>query len=123
MTRLAAEFRTGNRTGPILVYGTEGYTGQVYLALARKRLAALEGRLRDIEAEADKELELGETEEVTKCIEVARATLQPMRDRIRRARSLDAAAWTRLSVDLGKLEARLDSLLWEARLATLLKSI
>ena len=123
MTRLAPELRKGGRTGPILVYGTGGYTGQVYLALARKRLAALEARLRDIQAEGDKELELGASVEVAKCLEVARATLQPMTERVRKVRSLDAAAWTRLSVDLGKLEARLDSLLWEARLAMLLKSI
>jgi len=121
--KLGTEFRKGDRRGPILVFGPQGYSGRAYLAMARQALRRLEQQLAALEAEAEKEIALGPSEEVARCLGAAKVMVEPYRARIAEAKALDGAEWTRMSVGMTKAEARLRTLIWEARLAALLKGI
>ncbi|MFP4056615.1 MAG: sugar-binding protein [Candidatus Brocadiia bacterium] len=120
---LAGEFRKGDRRGPIIVYAPHGYASKAYLAMAREALAGLEKRLAALQAEAEKELAAGAGQELRRCLEEARELVRPFRRRLEDAEPLDAAEWTRLSVQMSDVEARLGTLIWEARLTALLKQL
>ena len=120
---LEAEFRKGERRGPILIFGHQGYARKAYLAMARKMLGRLDALIGKLAAEGEKELSEAARDEVAVRLKVARHEVEPFRRRIEVATSLDAAVWTRMSIAMAALERRLGELLWEARLAALLKEI
>ena len=120
---LAGELRKGDRRGPIVLYTEEGSAGRAYLAMARDALAKLDAELAALAKEAEGDELLGARDEAASRLDMARRLLEPYRTRLQAAKSLDAAEWTRMGVEMAKLGARLRELLWEARLATLLKAI
>ena len=120
---LEKEFRKGDRLGPILVFSTGGYAGKAYGAMAREMVRRLDALIAEVEAEGKKEAAASAREEVTARLQVAREEMEPVRRRLNAAEALDGAAWTRMSVELSALEAKLRALLWDARLAALLRGI
>jgi hypothetical protein len=120
---MAAEFRKGDRRGPVVVFGHEGAAASAYVAMARDALRRLDALLDELAAEGRKETSASAREEVTKRLEAAKASVEPYRARIKAAASLDGAEWTRMDVEMSSLERKLRSLLWDARLAALLKDI
>ena len=120
---LEKEFRKGDRFGPILVFSTAGYAGKAYGAMAREMLRRLDALIAEVEAEGKTEAAASAREEVSTRLHVAREEMEPVRRRLEAAEALDGAVWTRMSVELSALEAKLRALLWDARLAALLKRI
>ena len=120
---LAAEFRKGDRRGPVVIYTHEGSATKAYLAMARGSLKRLDALLDELAAEGSKERSAAAREEVARRLDAARKQVEPYRASIGAAKSLDAAAWTRMDIELNALERRLRHLLWDARLAALLKDI
>ena len=121
--KMADELRKGGRRGPIVVFAPEGYANRAYLAMARRALARVDAVLAKLAAEAEKERLEAAQEEVEARLVAARAQVEPYRARIASGRPLDGAEWARMSVRMAKLEHRVGGLLWDARLAVLLKSI
>jgi len=121
--KVAPEVRKGGRRGPILVFTSEGAAGRAYLAMAREALKAVDAQIATLEAGAANELSDDFRKEIADRLEVVRAKLAPLRERIAAAKALDAAEWTRLSISLTRLRSILDQLVWDARLAALLKAI
>jgi hypothetical protein len=121
--RLAAEFRKGDRRGPIIIHAREGYANKAYLAMARTALERLDGLLAKLAEEAKTLGDAATRAEATERIGAVREKIAPFRKRIATKQPLDAAEWTRMSIALADLEAQLGELLWHARLAALLKRI
>jgi len=121
--KLGQELRKGDRRGPILIFSQEGQAGKAYLAMAREALRGLDAQLALLAAEAARERVPAARDEVTRRLEAARRQLEPYRARIQAAKALDGAEWTRRSVEMAALGARFGELVWEARLAALLKTL
>jgi hypothetical protein len=121
--RLGAEFRKGDRAGPIRLYGHAGTAARAYLAMARDTLKRLDALLDELAAEATLERSLAAQEEIAERLALARQHVEPYREKLDAAKALDAAAYTRLDIQLHRLERRLRHLLWDARLAALLEDI
>jgi len=119
--RLEAEFRKGDRRGPIEVYAHGGAAGKAYLAMARAVLARLDAVLEQMAAEGVRERSAEARDEVAQRLAAARKQVEPFRTRVAAGRPLDAAEWTRMSIGLAALEAHLGQLLWHARLTALLR--
>ncbi len=120
---LGGEFRKGGRGGPVRIFGREGRSGKAYLTMARKGLSRLDALVEEIAREGKAEPLAPARAEVAERLETARHLLQPLRTRVRSGKPLGAAKWGRMSVQIAGLEKRLGELLWEARLAALLKEI
>ncbi|HUT32229.1 MAG TPA: sugar-binding protein [Planctomycetota bacterium] len=121
--KLAAEVRKGDRRGPILVFTEAGEAGRAYLAMAREALKALDAQIAALAAGAANELSEDFRKEIADRLDVVRTQAEPFRARLRDAKTLDAAEWTRLGIKLTQLSAALRELVWDARLAALLKTI
>jgi len=120
--KLGAEFRKGDRSGPIQIFTTEGFAGQSYRLLLKATLERLEARitegLRIAEAEPDPAARRGiegKLQEVAAEVDKAHETLT--------GEALDAESFTRLDMRLNELRAGLSELIWEARLQALLSQI
>ena len=120
---LGAEFRKGDRAGPIVVFTHEGAAAKAYLAMARESLKRLDALLGQLAAEATLERSLAARKEIIERLAVARQHVAPFREKLGAAKALDAATWTRLDIQLHTLERQLRVLTWDARLAALLKDI
>ncbi len=121
--RLEGEFRKGGRRGPVVVFAHAGYAKRAYLAMARTALKRLDALLSQLAAEGKAERSEAARAEVAKRLDAAKKQVQPFRVRIASSKPFDAAEWTRLSIRMAALEARLGELLWDARLAALLQGI
>ncbi len=121
--KLAPEVRKGGRRGPILVFTSEGEAGRAYLAMAREALKELDAQIEAIAAGAGNELSADFRKEIADRLDVIRTQAEPFRASLRDAKSLDAAEWTRMSLKLTELSAAVRELVWDARLAALLKAI
>ena len=120
---LAPEVRKGDRRGPIVIFGHAGEARKAYLAMARAALGRLDALLARLADEGKRERSDAARAEVAWRLEQARHEVRPYRDRIDSGRALDAVEWTRMSIRMVALERRLRQLLWDARLAALLKEI
>jgi len=120
---LGAEFRKGDRAGPIVVFTHEGAAAKAYLAMAREGLKRLDALLDELAAEGKQERSAAARDEVARRLAAARQHVAPYREKLGAARVLDAAAWTRLDIELHTLERQLRHLIWDARLAALLQDI
>ena len=120
---MAAEFRKGDRRGPVVIFSHGGSAAKAYLAMARDTLRRLDALLAELAAEGKKEQTAAARDEVAKRLAAARKQVEPYRAKITAAKSLDATAWTRMDIEMNALERRLRTLIWEARLAALLKDI
>lgn len=121
--RLSPELRKGGRRGPIVVLGRKGEANRAYLAMAKDSLARLDARLDALAAEGAKEPSEVAREAMARCVASARRLLEPYRVRLKFAKGLDAAEWTRMCVQTARLERQFDALVWDARLAALLKKL
>jgi len=121
--KLPPEVRKGDRRGPILVFTEAGEAGRAYLAMAREALKELDAQVAALAAGAANELSEDFRKEIADRLDVVRTQLEPIRAGLRDAKSLDAAEWTRLGLKLTQLSTTLRELVWDARLAALLKTI
>jgi hypothetical protein len=120
---LEGEFRKGGRGGPVRIFAREGRSGRAYLTMAREALSRLDALVEKIATQGKAEPLAPARAEVAARLETARRLVQPLRKRIGSGEPLGAAEWGRMSVQMAGLEKRLGELLWEARLAALLKEI
>ena len=119
---VAAEFRKGDRRGPILFVGSAALTGPAYLELARGALGGLDRALAQQEEVARKASPAAGRLMAERTGKV-RARIRPIRDRLARARAIDAAEWTRINQQLGKEQAGLADAIWEVRLQVMFDSM
>lgn len=120
---MAAEFRKGGRRGPIVIFSQGAAASKAYLAMARETLARFDTLLAELAAEGKQERSAAARAEVASRLAAARKQVAPYRAKIQGAKSLDAAQWTRMDIEMNALEVRLNALIWDARLAALLKDI
>ena len=119
---LAVEFRKGEREGPIRIFGKEGTSHAAYLTMARGALHDVQEILGELDAARRRETTAA-AEELGRRLDAARAELKPYEEKIRTARSIDAAEWVEMDVYLRRMGRVLGNVLWEARLSALLGEI
>ena len=118
---LSQEFRKGGRAGPVVVFSSEGFARQTYAKLAQAAFAHVEKLLAGLDAERRKEQDGATAAEIGRRLDTFRARLAALEKQ--RPGKLDAAAWTRLDIQLQALVGRLRRAVAEARLTALLDSI
>lgn len=119
--KLASELRRGDRTGPIIVYSSEGFSKRTYSQLAAAAFADLSKLLDDLQAEQAREQDPAAAAELGKRISESRQQVSSLQQRC--AGAPDAAAWARLDIDIQKQIRALKKVVWEARLSALLSGI
>jgi len=119
--KLSAEFRKGGRTGPVTVYSAEGFAQTSYANLAAAAFGEVEKLLANLAEERRKEQDPAAATEIGRRVDEYRAKLASLKQQ--GAGKLDAAAWTRLDLDLQGIVGQLSKTVWEARLTALLNGI
>jgi hypothetical protein len=119
--KLSAEFRKGERTGPVVVYGPEGFAQTSYAHLATTALADVEKILADLDAKRVAEEDAAVAAAIGGLLEEYRATFAELKPQ--GTGKLDAATWTRLDLALQDLVVRLRRAVAEARLQALFDRI
>ena len=120
---MEGDFRKGGRKGPIRIFNKLGYSNQTYVELARKALGDLDQLIGELRSAARSEKSERTKTEIEKYLVAIEKAILPHRDRLAGERPLDAARWARLDVTLRQVVARIPTLLWDARLASLLAEI
>lgn len=121
--KLGEELHTGGASGPIRIFGAEGFTGTTYLALAAQALAGVSARLADLEALRRGERSPAVAAGLDQRILRARETLAPIAAQVKAGKPLDSAEWVRTDLALQSLSESLGKALWDARLEGLLAGI
>ncbi|MEN6547390.1 MAG: sugar-binding protein [Armatimonadia bacterium] len=116
--KLGAELRKGDRSGPIQVYSAEGFSQQSYSQLAAAALADLDGLVNGLATVAAQEKSAAAATELGRRVAEHRAQVGQFRKRMEG--KLDAAAWSRLEVEMQKMKVLLSTVVWDARLSALL---
>ena len=119
--QLSPEFRKGGRTGPLIVYSAEGFAQTSYAKLAQAAFAEVEKLLANLEEERLREKDPRAAAEIERRIAAYEERLEALRKQT--AGQLDAAAWTRLDIELQGLVGQLNKIVGEARLKALLDRI
>lgn len=119
--KLSAEFRKGGRTGPIVVYSTEGFAQTTYAGLARAAFAEVEKLLADLERERQKEKDPAAATEIKRRLDEYQAKLTALQQQ--NTEKLNAVDWTHLDLELQGIATSLSKIVWEARLTALLGGI
>jgi len=119
---LGTEFRKGEREGPIRIFGRKGISHTAYLTMARRALQEVQDILGELEEMRRQETPTAAAE-LGRRLEAVRGELGPYEEKVRSARSLDAADWVEMDVYLRRMQRALGAVLWEARLAALLEEI
>ncbi len=118
---LAGEFRKGGRTGPLVVFSAEGFAQTTYQKLAEAAFAQMAQRLAALEEIRRQEKEPLAAEEMGRRLAEFAARIEALKPQL--SGRLDAAMWMRLDLELQKIAAELENIVWEARLTALLNSI
>jgi hypothetical protein len=121
--RLEAEFRKGDRMGPLRIYGPEGYSEASYRALATEKLKKVQKSLRELEAVASEEVAGAAAQELGKRLAPFRDRIAGHRETIESGKKIDAKLWVEMELDLDRIGRQLSEVIWEARLAALLAEI
>ena len=119
--KLSQEFRKGGRTGPVTLFSAEGFAQTSYARLAVAAFVDVERVLAGIDDERRHEKDPAASAEIRRRVDQYRAKLGALKQRS--AGKLDAAAWTRLDIELQRLVGQLRKTVSEARLTALLDSI
>jgi len=120
---LAVELRKGGRSGPLRIFGTDGFTGVSYRELAMRSLAAIDTKLAALYRARDSEQDVATRSALTGRIEDWRDQVTPIRESIQTAETLDGLTWAQLDVELHGVSAALEGVIWDARLSALLSGI
>lgn len=119
--KLSRELRKGGRTGPVTVFSAEGFAQTSYARLAEAAFVEAEGVLTGLDDERRQEEDPAANAEIGRRVDQFRADIRVLRQRS--VGALDAAAWTRLDIELQRLVGQLRKAASEARLTALLDSI
>ena len=119
---LGNEFRRGERTGPLLIFSTEGFSQTSYKSLALVSLDRIEKLVGELDGIAKAEPDAAAKAEITRRLEPIRAMVAAARQQAE-AGEVDGAAWARMDASLSKTARELGDVVWEARLAALLGGV
>ena len=112
-----AEFRKGERTGPIRVFTDEGFGVQSYRLQLNAALKKVQARVADLHQIAEQEPQ-EVRQELQRLLEPHEAEIDKLRQVVNQ--TVDSQTFTRLEVRLNKLSTVLKEVIWEARLQALL---
>jgi len=118
---LSQEFRKGDRSGPITIFSAEGFAQTSYAKLAEAAFLEVKQLLSNLNDEGRKEKDPAAAAEIVRRIKHYRTKLAALKQQS--AGKLDAAAWTRLGIELQSQVRELSKIVSEARLTALLNSI
>lgn len=121
--KLGMGFRQGGRTGPLIIFSTEGFSGATYAALAKEAFTRLDELLGQLERTQQEERDPEAARLLGDLIGQHRQNAAAVRASIADQQHMDAAAWSRVDVALQKLERTLGEMIWQARLSALLSGI
>ncbi len=114
------EVRKGERSGPLRIFTVEGVGGATYQAMAKKGLARVDTKLRELKRAGRKE---GPAIAQAMAGRLAKFEAQVEKHRQAVAQPLDGAAFARMEHDLSRIERELDGVLWDARLEGILSTL
>lgn len=117
------EFRKGDRTGPLRIYGPEGFSRTSYRALASKKLKKIEEMLKELKLRSQKKAKKMLAEEIERRLGQFENQVAVYRRTIESDKKIDAKEWVEMELELDKISRGLSELIWEARLAVLLSRI
>lgn len=121
---LEAEYRKGERIGPIVFCGPPALTDAAYRMLVTHALADAAELLDQIAgALGDEEEQEGARAELDRRLAAYRAELAGFTDAVESGRPLGLDTWRHMTGRIASLGTELDGVIWEARLAALLSSI
>lgn len=121
--KLIDEFRKGDRSGPILVFGSEGFAGTSYRQMAQTSIKQVEGQVDQLAQVRAREKDPATRAELGKRIAAYRRQLASIRERLDSSETTDAVQWTELNQQLNELSKRIAIAIWDARLSALLSGI
>jgi len=119
---LEQEFRKGDRSGPLEIFGPEGFSGHAYRALLQRALGEAEGLLNELKQLQGKEA-ADVSAELADHIKTMEEEISPLRQRIHSSVPVDAREWVQKGTALTRFRETMKAMVWEARLAALLKGI
>lgn len=119
--KLSAEFRKGERTGPIVVFSAEGFAQTTYAKLAAEAVGQGEKLVAQLRAEGKREQSPETAAEIQRRLDSYQTRLEELKADL--AGSMDAARWTRLDIALQEWLKTLRKTIAEARLKVLLDNI
>jgi len=99
--KLAAELRKGDRSGPVAIFSSEGFSKNTYAELASATFTEVGKLLVDLEAECAREKDPATATELRKWVDGYQQRVGEFRARSQGL--MDAASWVRLDVDVQKL--------------------
>ena len=123
MGRLGAEFRKGQRSGPIAIYGQAGFAQTTYRSMAKNAVADLDVRLAALGSASDRELSAAARQELSRLVAAYRERTAPVRAAVAKSEALDAREWTRMDMEISRIARELDEAVWTAKLAALLSGL
>jgi len=121
--QMGAEFRKGERAGPIVVYSKSGFSQTTYRSLAKASVAKLDAMLAELAATAAAEEDPLTRRELDKLVAKYRADMQPIHAAVDGKQTIDAAEWTRMDLQVNQFTRELEDAIWQARLNALLSGL
>jgi hypothetical protein len=119
---LGNEFRRGERTGPLMIFSSEGFSQTSYKSLALASLERIRGLVGELEGIAKTERDPAAAAEIEKRLGPIRAMTTAARQQAE-AGAVDGATWARMDADLSRTARDLGDVVWEARLTALLSGL
>jgi hypothetical protein len=120
---LGPQFRKGGRRGPIVIYSKSGFAQMTYREIARRAIAKLEPLIAGLDEAAAQEADPKARANLQQRIAAHRKEIAGFKRQIDSQAGLDAAAWARMEHRLAVLAAKLEQVIWDARLSALLSGI
>ena len=123
LAKLDSEFRKGDRTGPIVVFSSEGFAETTYAQMAIEAFAKLDGLLATLKKTREQEQDEAAASMLADLIAEREAEIGELTTTVVGAEKIDAALWSRTDTEIQRILKELDNLIWEARLHALLSQI
>lgn len=120
---LSAEFRKGGGDGPLQVFGTDGFSGTTYLALAKDSLKRVDAAIAELESLSRVEKSAEVAAALAQRVAQARRDVAPLTEKVNAGKPFDAAEWLAADRSIEDLRQSLSRAVWEARLDALLRGI
>jgi hypothetical protein len=119
---LTEEFREGGRTGPIVVYGPDGFVQAAYRTIAATGIDEVEQLLTRLDEMKQGEADAGARKELGERIEAYREEMSGF-ERSAAGGGLSAEQWREMNHRIAQMRMELTTVIWQARLAALISGI